>query len=256
MLRVPGVRAVAGAVAPLWGDNWRGKQSLKKMKYPDGRRYAEQMAFFDSEERHTLHRSDAPMDWTTGADEFIDNNFLPNGVTRSWDVLSRLQYLDTMVGYLPGDILNKVDIASMKVSLEMRSPLLDHKLAEFMAHVPVQYKLRGRVSKYLLKKIGERLLPSEVLYRPKLGFSLPLPQWFRGELRGYVESMLMGSDADVGKLLNRNAIKTTLHDHMERGIDRTQTIFSLLCLEIWLKNHPSVSIGLERKHTGQAMSLP
>jgi asparagine synthase (glutamine-hydrolysing) len=237
MLRVPGARVAAEAASAVWPDHWRGKVALSKMKYPEGRRYAEQMSFFDSDARKLMHRPSATPEQTSGASEFIQSHFLPDQTTRNWTPLGRLQYLDTIVGYLPGDILTKVDIASMRVSLEMRSPLLDHRLAEFMSHVPAHYKIRGRVTKYLLKKIGERLLPTAVLYRPKRGFSLPLPAWFRGDLRGYVESMLRAPDAKIYGLINKEAVTSILDDHIRRGLDRTQMIFSLLCLEIWLRKN-------------------
>ena len=235
LLRVPGARSAAGIASVLWPDHWRGKVALRKMKYAEGRRYAEQMSFFDSDTRKLLHTVAAQ--GTTGADEFIDTNYLPNQMTERWTPLARLQYLDTMVGYLPGDILTKVDTASMWVSLEMRCPLLDHRLAEFMSRVPDKFKMRGRVTKYLLKKIGERLLPADILYRPKRGFSLPLREWFCGELRSYVESVLLVPHAKIYGFLKKEAVEAILDDHVRRRLDRTQMIFALLCLEIWLRKN-------------------
>lgn len=238
-MKVPGARLGASLASSLWADHWRGKLALRKMKHPEGRRYAERMAFFDSDVRGAFYQ-DQSAPWTHTADDFMLSHFMPDDVSAKWSPLARLQFLDTVVGYLPGDILTKVDIASMKVSLEMRSPLLDHKLAEFMAGVPAHYKIRGRVTKYLLKKIGERLVPAEILYRPKRGFSLPLPEWFRKDLRSYAESLLLSPEARLNRYLKPEKVRELLHDHIERGLDRSQMIFALLCLEMWLQQNKNI----------------
>ncbi|MDP1897057.1 MAG: asparagine synthase-related protein, partial [Sulfurimicrobium sp.] len=98
------------------------------------------------------------------------------------DPLSRVQYLDIKT-YLAGDILTKVDRASMAHALEVRVPILDHKLVEWMSGVPSSYKLHGQEGKYIFKKALEPYLPDDILYRPKMGFSVPLASWFRGPLR-------------------------------------------------------------------------
>src|SRR3546814_9094917 len=96
-----------------------------------------------------------------------------------------------MKTYLPGDILAKVDRASMANSLEVRVPLLDHEFLEWAATLPPSYRLKAREGKYLLKKAMEDRLPREVLYREKMGFSIPLANWFRGPLRETVRRRLL-----------------------------------------------------------------
>lgn len=98
------------------------------------------------------------------------------------DELSKIQYADLKI-WLPGDILTKVDRASMAVGLESREPLLDHELAEFCAQLPPGLRLRGGQGKYLMKKAFESRVPHDLLYRPKMGFSVPLADWFRGPLK-------------------------------------------------------------------------
>ena len=98
------------------------------------------------------------------------------------DPLALIQYLDLKT-YLVGDINTKVDRASMAHSLEVREPLMDHPLVEWLATLPSSLKVRGQEGKYLLKKAMEPHLPREVLYRPKMGFAVPLARWFRGPLR-------------------------------------------------------------------------
>ena len=114
------------------------------------------------------------------------------------DPLALVQYLDLKT-YLVGDINTKVDRASMAHSLEVREPLMDHPLVEWLGTLPSPLKVRGRQGKWLLKKAMEPRLPREVLYRPKMGFAVPLARWFRGPLRQRVRDALLGDRlADTG----------------------------------------------------------
>ena len=108
------------------------------------------------------------------------------------DPLSRIQYIDIKT-YLTDDILTKVDRASMANSLEVRCPLLDHPLMELIATMPTTFKLRGRVGKYLLKKSMEPLLPREIIYREKMGFGVPLGDWFRNGIKDFAHHYIIES---------------------------------------------------------------
>src|SRR5213075_220643 len=107
------------------------------------------------------------------------------------DPLALIQYLD-LKNYLVGDINTKVDRASMAHSLEVREPLMDHELVEWLATLPSSQKVRGQDGKFLLKKAMEPRLPNEILYRPKMGFAVPLARWFRGPLRERVRAAVLG----------------------------------------------------------------
>ena len=109
------------------------------------------------------------------------------------DLLSRIQYVDIKT-YLTDDILTKVDRASMAVSLEVRCPLLDHKVMELAASMPSSLKLRGRIGKYIFKKALESRLPTEIIYRNKMGFAVPLGEWFRTSLKPPFQSMVLRRD--------------------------------------------------------------
>ena len=98
------------------------------------------------------------------------------------DDLSRAQYAD-MKTYLPGDILTKVDRTSMAVSLEVRAPIIDHEFMEWAAGIPAAMRLKGGEGKYIFKKALEPYLPHDVMYRDKMGFAVPISEWFRGPLR-------------------------------------------------------------------------
>lgn len=145
------------------------------------------------------------------------------------DPLSRIQYVDIKT-YLTDDILTKVDRASMAVSLEVRAPLLDHKLMEQVARVPSSLKLRGGSGKYILKKAVEPLLPHDTIYRKKQGFAIPLGRWFRGELRELAENSLF-SHADG--ILDPGFLKFVWNQHQKRQYDRSPHLWAVLMFRKW-----------------------
>jgi asparagine synthase (glutamine-hydrolysing) len=150
------------------------------------------------------------------------------------DHVSRIQYADLKT-YLPGDILTKVDRASMAHSLEVRVPILDHPFLEWAATVPAEMKLRGGDGKYILKKALEPRLPHEVLYRNKMGFAVPLAAWFRGPLRHTVREALTGPGlADTG-FFEPRTISRLIDEHQSGMSDHTNAIWSLLMFESFLR---------------------
>ncbi|MEO8754299.1 MAG: XrtA/PEP-CTERM system amidotransferase, partial [Casimicrobiaceae bacterium] len=128
------------------------------------------------------------------------------------DPLALIQYLDLKT-YLVGDINTKVDRASMAHSLEVREPLMDHELVEFLATLPSTFKVRGGEGKWLLKKAMEPRLPRDVLYRPKMGFAVPLAQWFRGPLRERVREALLGERLGDTGIFDRRYLHELLDTH-------------------------------------------
>jgi asparagine synthase (glutamine-hydrolysing) len=146
------------------------------------------------------------------------------------DPLSLIQYLD-MKTYLVGDILTKVDRASMAHSLEVRVPLLDHKFVEWVSGLPVSSKLRGQEGKYILKKALEPHLPHDVLYRPKMGFGVPLGKWFRGPLKQRLrESLLEGGLAETG-LFNHAFLEKLVSDHQSGLREYSAPLWSLMMFQ-------------------------
>jgi len=149
--------------------------------------------------------------------------------------LDRVQYAD-MKTYLPGDILTKVDRASMATSLEVRVPLLDHQLLEWAATLPPALRLKAREGKYVLKKAMEERLPHEVLYREKMGFSIPLATWFRGPLRDVVRQRLLDGVLEQAGLFDMTFITRLLDDHQSGISDYSVPIWALLMFESFLSN--------------------
>jgi asparagine synthase (glutamine-hydrolysing) len=151
---------------------------------------------------------------------------------RGKDLLSQVLYVDLKTS-LPNDMLAKVDRMSMANSLEVRCPLLDHSLIEFAARVPSDLNYRGRTSKYLLKRYLERMLPRELVYRPKMGFSVPLARWLRGELRPLAEELLFSRMATGRGYFEPAAVQALWRAHC-RGIrDHSPQLWGLMVLELW-----------------------
>ena len=149
-----------------------------------------------------------------------------------WDPLSRIQYVDIKT-YLADDILTKVDRASMAHSLEVRVPLLDHEVIEYAASIPAAYKLRGSEGKYIFKKMLSALLPAEVLNRPKMGFSIPLANWFRRELKGSFERQIFAEQSFIGGFFDTQPIRQWWAQHQRGTRDYAPILWSLLVLEHW-----------------------
>jgi len=151
------------------------------------------------------------------------------------DPLSRVQYLD-MKTYLVGDILTKVDRASMAHALEVRVPLLDHELVEWISGLPTSLKLRGQEGKFIFKKALEPYLPDDVLYRDKMGFAVPVANWFRGPLRQRLNEALMDPVLADSGFFNRNVVKEMLDQHQSGRRDHSAPLWTLLMFQSFLRN--------------------
>jgi asparagine synthase (glutamine-hydrolysing) len=149
--------------------------------------------------------------------------------------LSLIQYLDLKT-YLVGDINTKVDRASMAHSLETREPLMDHPLVEWLSGLPPELKLRAGEGKYLLKKSLEPYLSDGILYRPKMGFAVPLARWFRGPLRQAVRNAVLGPVLAETGWFNLNYLRRLVDDHQSGLRDYSATLWTVLMFESFLRN--------------------
>jgi len=137
--------------------------------------------------------------------------------------------------YLPNDLLVKVDIATMAVSLEARSPFLDHHLIEFAASLPEKFKLRGLTTKYLLKRVLRKLLPAENLDRKKMGFGVPIGHWFRGKLQPFLRETILSERSLNRGLFRPEAVKQLVELHTRGERDFSHQLWTLLMLELWFQ---------------------
>jgi asparagine synthase (glutamine-hydrolysing) len=152
------------------------------------------------------------------------------------DPVSQVQYLD-MKTYLVGDILTKVDRASMAHALEVRVPFLDHQLVEWVSGLPLDYKLRGAEGKFMLKRALEPHLPLDIMYRKKMGFSIPVAEWFRGPLLEKLRTALTSQRmADTG-LFNMEFLSRMADEHARGVRDYSASLWSLLMFEAFLRNN-------------------
>lgn len=167
------------------------------------------------------------------------------GAESSLDPVDAVQRADTLM-YLPEDLLAKVDIATMANSLEARPPFLDHRLVEFCASLPSAYKLRGRTSKRLLRRLMQDRLPPAVLTRPKMGFGVPVGEWLRGELRPLLEDTVLSHRALTRGYFRADVVRGLVADHVSRRADRSAHVWALLMLELWFRtfvDEPSAVTG-------------
>ncbi len=161
------------------------------------------------------------------------------------DPLALVQYLDYKT-WLVGDINTKVDRASMAHSLEVREPLMDHQLIEWLATLPSSLKVRGQEGKFILKKAFEPRLPADVLYRPKMGFSVPLASWLRGPLAQRTRDAVLGTRMADSGYFDPKTLQTMVRQHQSGERDFSAPLWTLLMFEAFLRQveAPSAAAGL------------
>lgn len=211
----------------------RIRKFLEKSKLPFSYRYVTYNSYFLNEDKETLFTPKFE-NLTLGTNSYkvMEEKFLESGLS---DLRDAALYSDISM-YLPDDLLAKVDIASMAVSLEGRSPLLDHNLVELAAKIPFGLKVKGKDLKYILKKAAERLVPKENLYRPKMGFSIPLADWFSGKINKYASSVLLSKKTSSRGLFKQEVIRRMLKTHGEDK-DFGPKLWALLSLELWFRQY-------------------
>jgi asparagine synthase (glutamine-hydrolysing) len=224
------VRALAGRVATLLPPGVRGKRRLVRVASPWTDRYSLAMSVFDQHERATLYRSEwrealAALQPASHLERLLSEHSHP-------DVLSAVQWTD-IHSYLTDDILAKVDRMSMINSLETRAPLLDHELIEFVFRLPSSAFHDGEVSKLLFRDVARRLLPAELLERPKSGFGIPQDDWLRGPLRTFVREVLLSDSVERRGWFRRAEVERLIREHDTPLFSHGSRLWSLLTLELW-----------------------
>ncbi len=151
------------------------------------------------------------------------------------DEIEQMQFLD-MNYYMAEDILTKVDRAAMAVSLETRAPFLDPRVAQFAASLPLEYKLKGKTGKYILKKAVEDLLPQTILNRPKKGFGIPIAEWLKGRLNPLMHDLLASERLRSQALFDEVYVQKLIHEHETGRASHHKQLWTLLVFQLWWDN--------------------
>jgi asparagine synthase (glutamine-hydrolysing) len=244
-------RWLAGPLARMLPVSARAKTPLRKVKRllegitdPPESRYMRWMTLFDETSRAALY-SDEFLDDIASASASDPDGADPCSVLeRGWraaprrDPVTRAMIADILT-YLPGDLLHKVDMASMAHSLECRGPFLDHRVVELALAMPVARKLRLREgrSKVVLKEAFADLLPPAIRHRPKMGFGVPIDRWFRAELKDELRAVLLDPVACNRGLFRGEKVEMMIDEHAKGLKDHAYRLWALLMLELWFRYH-------------------
>ena len=232
-LRQP-VFGLAGALYPKldWAPrSLRAKTTFQELSLSEADAYFRILSALPDDVRRPLY-SPAFLSWLNGYDsnQLVRDLF---SAARHLDPLQRAQYADINL-YLPGDILVKVDRTSMANSLEVRAPFLDHEFLAWAFGLPMNQKMTKRGGKALLKSAMEPLLPADLLYRPKQGFSPPLSDWLRGPLNALVMNLSKSSRLTASGLFDMGTIESRATAHLAGRSDHSKTLWLLLVFEAFL----------------------
>ncbi|HWP42102.1 MAG TPA: asparagine synthase C-terminal domain-containing protein, partial [Blastocatellia bacterium] len=234
---IPGSLLPVRALSLVLPDSLNPKNRLRMAKrflsvatQPMEKRYSHWVGFFDDDAKTDLYTRQFRSSLNGhGRRDWIKSLF---DEARDLDPVEAAMSVDVR-SYLPYDLLVKVDITSMSNSLEARSPFLDHEVMEFAARLPVSYKLRGKQSKYLLKRAFKDLLPDENVNRRKMGFGVPVGTWFHGPLRPLLEDALLSDRALKRGYFQEATLRRLVGEHLDRRADHSFSLWNLLMLELW-----------------------
>ncbi len=219
--------------------DFRAKRFVGGAPYPTAERHRRWMGSFDRDERTALLSEDVQHELSSNGSH--DPDFGQGAYT---DPLNQVLLMD-MRFYLENDILVKLDRASMMASLEGRVPLLNNDFVEYATHLPLNMKLRGLRTKYLLKRALRGILPDSILNRPKKGFGIPVAHWFRGPLKEQMLSVLSPERMASQGFFDPRGVKRLIDDHLEGRRDNRKQLWTLFAFELWhdgyLKTSPSTS---------------
>ena len=232
-IAVPAVSLLAKIFRTTFLD--RALRFAENLSKPYNYRYVDYICYFTNQMKDELYTDDF-REKMKNFDTYhiVADRFSESGSTNKAE---QAVYAD-FATYLPDDLLTKVDIDTMTVALEGRSPFLDHEFLELTAQIPFHLKLKGwNNKKYILKEALRGLVPDHVMFRPKMGFGIPLHTWFRNELKNYAYQMLLSDKAIDRGILKKESIKKLLDTHMTTNLQFGYHIWALITLELWFQEY-------------------
>jgi len=214
----------------------RGKNYLFNISLDAAGRYIDSISHFNGPRKRRLYSSEIKTKMN-GSFERGENLYrqIANNLETD-DAVDKLLYLDSKT-YLPADILTKVDRMSMAASLEARSPLLDHELIEFVSRIPSAMKMKGTVTKYILKKAIGSFVPPEILNRGKQGFGVPINEWINAQLKDRIRNDLTDQQTRDRGLFDTAYIQILLDEHTRGRRDHSHALWTLWMLELWHRRY-------------------
>jgi len=230
--KYPFFKKLSRLILPFYPQNLKGRGSLKRILETPLQRYFRSIQIFNFTQIQNLLSPEIRKCLNDYRSEYFLEKFYKEN--KFPDLISALQYLDIKT-YLPEDILVKIDRATMANSLEARVPLLDHRLLEFLARVPVNYKINGKTSKWILREAIKDWLPPRFLDRPKHGFAVPLAYWFRNNLAQFVKDRILGKKFFRRGFFHKDFIKKIIEEQQKGIRDWASRIWSLLMFDEWCR---------------------
>ncbi len=238
-------RALAGLLGGI-PSNWVEKlylpcreflpQRFRVVNFPD--KWQKLISLMDNTEIQELYRMTICL-WSEEELLRLTGQTLSEGIfeetfrqTEDWPLLSRLMRVDQRT-YLPDAMLTKADRASMAVSLEVRVPLLDHRVVEYTSQLPDNLKYRNGMGKYLLKKLLARYVPKELFERPKMGFGVPIDRWFRSELKDLLLDYLSPERLKKEGLFDYASVEDKIKEHLSGQANHQYRLWAILMWEMW-----------------------
>lgn len=207
---------------------------LSTLKNSSACRHMNYTHYFDVFSKMSIYKDE----WKEKFKNYQCKNFERILEGKNFDEMDKIFYLDFNT-YVPDDLMAKVDIATMANGLESRSPLLDYEFVEFCTKIPHEMKMNLRNRKIIFKKMLEKYLSDEILYRKKRGFSVPVKHWFRKDLKNYTRGIILDENGLVSKIIKKEEVIEILQRH-QKGQDQEKKIWAMLMLNLWYKKYINI----------------
>lgn len=213
--------------------DYKAKRFVRAAKFDDVERHHSWFGSFSMDQHSSLFTKDVlaqtDADIYSGVRELV-------GKSDAKNVIEQMQYADINY-YLAEDILTKVDRAAMAVSLETRAPFLDPRVGQFAASIPVEYKLKGKNGKWILKEAMKDLLPHDILHRPKKGFGIPIAEWLKGRLNQLMNDMLAADRLKAQGIFDAEYVRRLITEHESGKASHHKELWTLLVFQLWADNY-------------------